>query len=106
MVRKIRLKGIWPSAKLFRTIEINIASISMAICCYGSNRKEKQGGLKKVRQLTHYSRIHVVTNMRWKPRDGDECFYTGEVDQDGFMCGEGVAFDIRRKDFKYELTCL
>ena len=43
MVRKIWFKSIWPSAKLLKTIEIDIASISMAICWYGSNRKERQG---------------------------------------------------------------
>ena len=42
MVRKIRFKSIWPSAKLLKTIEINTASISMAIYWYGSNRKERQ----------------------------------------------------------------
>ena len=42
MVRKTRFKSIWPSAKLLRTIEINTASISMAICWHGSNRKERQ----------------------------------------------------------------
>ena len=92
MVSKIRSEGIWPSVKLLKTTEKNTASISMAICWSGLISKDRQGNLQKVCRIIHWSLIHVVTNMEWTNRDGIKCIYTGEVDQNGLVCGEGVAF--------------
>ena len=37
--------------------------------------------------------MHLVTNKEWTDRDGIKCLYTGEVDQNGLICGEGVVID-------------
>ena len=36
----------------------------------------------------------------------DQYHYTGEVDQDGRVCGEGVAINIKYPSIKLEMTCL
>ena len=51
--------------------------------------------------------MHLVTDMEWTNRDGEKCLYTGEVDQNGLVCGEGVAIEEGEgKRYKYEFTCL
>ena len=70
------------------------------------NEQRKAGKLTKGKTTYPSSFIHLVTNMKWTNREGHEFIYTGEVDQDGFICGEGVAFDQKVKQFKYEFTCL
>ena len=111
MASMIRSEGIWPSVKLLKTTEKNTASISMAIYWSGLISKDRQGNLEKVREFAHSSTIHIVTNMLWTNRDGRKCSYTGEVDQNGLVCGEGVAYDLEllykgKSQFKYEFTCL
>ena len=49
--------------------------------------------------------------MEWTNRDGNKCIYNGEADENGLICGEGVAFGYEKRfgrevRFKYEFTCL
>ena len=49
--------------------------------------------------------MYVVNRMEWTNRDGRKCIYNGEVDENGLVCGEGVAYD-RSNNHKFEFTCL
>ena len=53
--------------------------------------------------------MYTVVAMECYDRSGNECSYTGEVDQDGLVCGDGVVIPVRYPDMKFvefKVTCL
>ena len=44
--------------------------------------------------------------MKWKDRWGRECKYTGEVDKNGELLGEGFSIECNRPYMKNEMICL
>ena len=100
------LNSIWPSANFIEAIQSIIASTFMGTCSSISISREKQASSPKVSQMFHSTKIHVVKDMEWINPHGYDCIYTGEVDRDGKVCGEGVAIGDMCREMKYEITCL
>lgn len=48
--------------------------------------------------------MNVVKDIEWTDEYGVLCTYTGEVDQNGNVCGSGVAISVENPNQKYELT--
>ena len=75
----------------------NIACTSTDISSLGSTWKERQESWSKV-CISLFDLAFLVKNKKWKDVDNKKYEYTGEVDQDGKLCGYGTAFQIDQAD--------
>ena len=55
------------------------------------DQQRREGKLTQGKKFNILSLLSIVKNKKWRDMDGDCYLYTGEVDQDGQLCGYGFA---------------